>query len=173
MKMHSERNPRSSAARSFKLKDSYISRRLFLCRLFAGWLAGLAGILAYPVARFLAPVEAPEPLFVLLPASDYLSIPPNSTKTFPWGHKMGILMKASDLSFRAFKGVCTHLDCNVSYKPEERRFFCPCHDGWYDEEGRNIAGPPPRPLERLEVQVHEDKLIVHLPGATLPSEVLT
>jgi len=172
MKMHSERNPRRPAAGSFKLKDPYISRRLFLSRLFFGWLMGLAGVLAYPVARFLAPVVAPDPSFVLLPATDYLSIPPNSTKTFPWGHKMGILMKTSDSSLQAFKGVCTHLDCNVTYKPEQRRFFCPCHDGWYDEEGRNIAGPPPRPLERLQVRVQRDKLIVYLPGAVLPPEVL-
>jgi nitrite reductase/ring-hydroxylating ferredoxin subunit len=156
-----------------KLKDSYISRRLFLSRLLAGWLAGLAGFLAYPIARFLAPLEAPEPPFVLLPAQDYLSIPPNSTRGFPWGNKMGVFMKASDRSLRAFKGVCSHLDCNVIYKPEERRFFCACHDGWYDEEGRNIAGPPPRPLERLEVRTQKDKLIVHRPGVSLPPEVLS
>jgi len=154
-----------------KLQDSYISRRLFLSRLLGGWLAGLIGILAYPVARFLAPAEAPEPAFVLLSAKDYLSIPPNSAKAFAWGYKMGIFIKASDRSLRAFKGVCSHMDCNVSYKPEERRFFCACHDGWYDEAGQNIAGPPPRPLERLEVRVEKRKLIVHLPGAVLPPEV--
>lgn len=155
-----------------KLKDSYLSRRDFLFNLLGGWLAGLAAVLAYPVLRYLAPVEAPEPLFVLLPAPEYLAISPNSTKTFPWGHKMGIFMKASDQTLRAFKGTCTHLDCNVSYKSPERRFHCPCHEGWYDEEGRNIAGPPPRPLSRLEVKVQGEKLIIHLPGATLPSEVL-
>lgn len=154
-----------------KFQDSYISRRLFLSRLFGGWLAALTGILAYPVTRFLAPAEAPEPIFVLLSASDYLSIPPNSTKTFAWGHKMGIFMRASDQSLRAFKGVCSHLDCNVTYKPEQHRFFCPCHDGWYDETGKNIAGPPPLPLERLQVLLQRDRLIVHQPGAVLPPEV--
>jgi nitrite reductase/ring-hydroxylating ferredoxin subunit len=155
-----------------KLQDSYISRRTFLSRLFGGWMAGLVALIGYPLAKFVAPVEAPDPLFVLLPASDYLSIAANSTKTFRWGHKMGIFMKAEDQSLRAFKGTCSHLDCNVTYKPEQRRFFCPCHDGWYDEEGRNISGPPPRPLDRLEVQVKGEKLIVHQPGAVLPPEVL-
>ncbi|MDH7500600.1 MAG: Rieske 2Fe-2S domain-containing protein [candidate division NC10 bacterium] len=155
-----------------KLLDSYISRRLFLCRLFGGWLGGLVAVLGYPTTRFLAPAEAPEPPFVLLSARDFLSIPPNSTKTFAWGHKMGIFMKASDQSLRAFKGVCTHMDCNVTYKPEEHRFFCPCHNGWYDEAGVNIAGPPPRPLERLEVRLKKQKLIVHQPGIVLPPEVL-
>jgi len=155
-----------------RLKESYISRRAFLSRLLGGWLAALAGLVVYPVAKYLAPTEAPDPPFILLPASDYLSIPANSTKTFPWGHKMGIFMKATDQSLRAFKGTCSHLDCNVAYKPAERRFFCPCHDGWYDEQGQNIAGPPPRPLDRLEVRVQGEKLIVHQPGVTLPPEVL-
>ena len=155
-----------------KLRDSYISRRTFLSRLFGGWLAALGALIVYPLAKFVAPVEAPDPLFVLLPASDYLLIATNSTKIFRWGHKMGIFMKASDQSLRAFKGTCSHLDCNVTYKPAERRFFCPCHDGWYDDQGRNIAGPPPRPLERLEVQVKGEKLIVYRPGASLPPEVL-
>jgi len=155
-----------------KLKDSYISRRAFLSRLFGGWLTGLVALMAYPLGKFLAPVEAPEPLFILLPANDYLSMAANSTKTFRWGHKMGILMKAQDLSLRAFKGTCSHLDCNVTYKPEAHRFFCPCHDGWYDEQGRNVAGPPPRPLERLEVQLKGKNLIVYRPGAVLPPEVL-
>jgi Rieske Fe-S protein len=155
-----------------KLKDSYISRRIFLSRLFGGWLAALGGFLAYPVARFLAPVEAPDPPYVLLSAGDYLSIPPNSIKIFAWGHKMGIFMKAPDMSLRAFKGTCSHLDCNVSYRPEQQRFFCPCHDGWYDDEGRNVAGPPPRPLDRLQVIVQGEKLVIHSPGVTLPPEVL-
>lgn len=156
-----------------RLRDSLFSRRQFLGRLFAGWLSGLAALLAYPLARFLAPAEEAEPAFVLLSAPDYLAIEPNSAKVFPWGHKMGIFMKASDQSLRAFKGVCTHMDCNVTYKPELHRFHCACHDGWYDEEGVNIAGPPPRPLERLEFRVQGEKLIIYAPGAALPPELRT
>ena len=49
------------------------------------------------------------------------------------------------------KGVCTHMECNVAYRPEEKKFYCACHKGWFDETGKNIAGPPPKPLEFFEV----------------------
>ncbi|HHF43049.1 MAG TPA: plastoquinol--plastocyanin reductase, partial [Candidatus Aminicenantes bacterium] len=60
--------------------------------------------------------------------------------------------------------VCTHLDCNVTYLPEQRKFYCACHDGWYDENGINIAGPPPRPLRRLDVIVEGEKIIIRRKG---------
>jgi isorenieratene synthase len=59
--------------------------------------------------------------------------------------------------------VCTHLDCNVSFVAEQRRFYCACHEGWYDENGLNVAGPPPSPLRRLSVSVEGDMLIVKRP----------
>ncbi|MFQ5721256.1 MAG: ubiquinol-cytochrome c reductase iron-sulfur subunit, partial [Candidatus Aminicenantales bacterium] len=65
-----------------------------------------------------------------------------------------------DNSFLALVGVCTHLSCNVTYLPQQRKFFCACHEGWYDENGINIGGPPPRPLRRLAVKIEGDKLVV-------------
>jgi Rieske Fe-S protein len=61
-------------------------------------------------------------------------------------------------------GVCTHLDCNVTYLPDQRKFFCACHDGWYDEDGIQIAGPPPTPLRKLEVYIEGEELIIRKPG---------
>jgi Rieske Fe-S protein len=52
---------------------------------------------------------------------------------------------------RAFNAVCTHVDCTVRYRPETSDLFCSCHDGVYDLEGRNVSGPPPRPLETYKV----------------------
>ena len=48
---------------------------------------------------------------------------------------------------RAFNAVCTHLQCTVEYRAASQDIFCNCHNGVYDLNGRNIAGPPPRPLE--------------------------
>jgi Rieske Fe-S protein len=34
---------------------------------------------------------------------------------------------------------------------------CPCHEGIFDlATGRNIAGPPPRPLPRVAIEVDGD-----------------
>ncbi len=63
-------------------------------------------------------------------------------------------------SYIAFVGVCTHLDCNVAWLPDQNKFFCACHEGWYDENGVNIAGPPPKPLRRLAVTVEGENLVI-------------
>lgn len=48
---------------------------------------------------------------------------------------------------------CTHMGCVVRWKPGERIYVCPCHDGRYDAEGRVLSGPPPLPLRRVSVSV--------------------
>lgn len=52
---------------------------------------------------------------------------------------------------RAFNAVCTHVDCTVKYRADRQDIFCNCHDGVYDLNGQNVAGPPPRPLEAYRV----------------------
>ena len=146
-----------------KLKHSLFSRRQFLNGLIGGWVGAMLAALVYPIVRFVFPPYK-EPDEVILPYADYKDIPPNSSKIFPWGNKPGILKKNDDGSLMAFVGVCTHLDCNVEYQPEKRKFFCACHDGWYDEFGTNIAGPPPKPLRQLFVSVEGEELIIKKEG---------
>lgn len=67
--------------------------------------------------------------------------------------------------FVAFNGRCTHLGCAYSWRTSgdhAGKFFCPCHDGLYDREGTVLDGPPPRPLDRLDVKVEGDELMVLL-----------
>jgi len=131
--------------------------------LLGGWLAALAGSFLYPVIKLLFP-PTPEPDQVVLPLADYGSVDPGSVKMFSWGSKPGLLKKADDGEMTAFVGVCTHLDCNVTYLPDQKKFFCACHDGWYDENGVNIAGPPPKPLRRLIVAIEGESLIIKKEG---------
>ncbi|MER3425504.1 MAG: menaquinol-cytochrome C reductase, partial [Nitrospiraceae bacterium] len=42
------------------------------------------------------------------------------------------------------------------------QFICPCHQGVFDKTGRNIAGPPPRPLDRFEVVKRGEQLYVNI-----------
>jgi menaquinol-cytochrome c reductase iron-sulfur subunit len=65
--------------------------------------------------------------------------------------------------FVAFNGNCTHLGCAYSWRTQGEhagKFFCPCHDGVYDLEGRVLAGPPPRRLDELETRVENGELQV-------------
>jgi len=97
---------------------------------------------------------------VLLAKTEFGNLEVNEARTFPWGAKPGILKKNDDGSLTAFVAACNPMDCNVSYKPDQRKFFCACHDGWYDEKGINIAGPPPAPLRTLIVTSDEDNIII-------------
>ena len=62
----------------------------------------------------------------------------------------------------ALSAVCTHLGCNVRWRREQSRFACPCHAGFYDEQGNVISGPPPRPLRRLETRLKDGVIEAHI-----------
>ncbi len=146
-----------------KFTHSLFSRRRFLNGLLGGWIAALAASLAYPIIKFVFPPYQ-EPEKVILPLADYQGLAPGAVKNFAWGVKPGFLKKRADGTVLALVGVCTHLDCNVTFLTDQRKFFCACHTGWYDENGINIAGPPPRPLRRLTVVVEGQNLIVKREG---------
>ena len=57
----------------------------------------------------------------------------------------------------AMSAICTHLGCTVNWERNDLEYQCPCHGSIYDALGTNIAGPAPRPLERLEIKVHKNK----------------
>lgn len=147
-----------------KIDSSAITRRTFLNTLFGGWLLAFLGGSAYGLFRFAFPTLGKEPDFVVLKAADFANIPANSTKPFAWGGKLGLLLKKADGSTVAYKGVCTHMECNVVYKPEDKKFYCACHKGWFDENGKNIEGPPPKPLEVFDMQMEGEKLIIARKG---------
>lgn len=63
-----------------------------------------------------------------------------------------------------FSSTCTHLACNVIWNKEKEIFECPCHSGFFDREGRPVAGPPARPLVVMEHKVEEGKLMILMPA---------
>jgi Rieske Fe-S protein len=62
--------------------------------------------------------------------------------------------------FVAMSSICTHLGCRVRWIPEREQFYCPCHDGVFDKEGNVVSGPPPRPLDRYEIKVEDNQLLI-------------
>ena len=56
--------------------------------------------------------------------------------------------------FTVYNGRCTHLGCNYFLDSEKKVFRCPCHTGFFDiPTGAVLGGPPPRPLDTLQVKV--------------------
>lgn len=84
----------------------------------------------------------------------------NSAKIFRFGSRPGLLIMNSDGTYRALSATCTHLACTVQYRSDLRQIWCACHNGIYDLNGRNVSGPPPRPLDVFDVHVRGDEIVV-------------
>jgi Rieske Fe-S protein len=52
------------------------------------------------------------------------------------------------------------LNCTVQFREDMGSLWCACHNGRFDLNGQNVAGPPPRPLEQYAVHVQGDQIIV-------------
>lgn len=48
---------------------------------------------------------------------------------------------------------CPHLGCTVPWNEGEQKFHCPCHGSIYLYNGVRIAGPAPRPMDLMAVNV--------------------
>ena len=135
--------------------DPVAGRRRFL-NWFLGTSAGaLFASIAYPVARFVSPPRVPEASTNQVDAG-LVNDPLFQEKGFKiirFGAEPVIVVKVGDADFRAFSATCTHLDCVVEFQKPESRIWCNCHAGQYDLTGRNVAGPPPRPLTPYKVDL--------------------
>ena len=68
-----------------------------------------------------------------------------------------ILVRSVDGSYHAFGQKCTHLSCPVYFERRHQRLECPCHEGAFDAQtGHVLYGPPPRPLDKISLEVREN-----------------
>jgi Rieske Fe-S protein len=65
-------------------------------------------------------------------------------------------------SYFVLSNVCTHLKCRVRWEDARQAFFCPCHDGMFDIDGKVISGPPPRPLDRFAHKVEAGRMVIRV-----------
>lgn len=72
------------------------------------------------------------------------------------------VVRSADGNILVLSNVCTHLACRVNWKDDLGQYACPCHDGFFAEDGAVISGPPPKPLARFETKVEDGVLYVHL-----------
>lgn len=135
-------------------------------RRFLNWLLGTAagGLLVsvlYPLVRYIVPPASAEAVTNAVTLKiDPQSVAPNSGQIFKFGNEPGILIRTPSGDLRAFSAVCTHLACTVQYRSDLAHIWCACHNGHYDLNGANIAGPPPRPLERYDLRVVDHEVRV-------------
>lgn len=110
-----------------------------------GWLASTRGGEAFPRVR----VEG----------ARSLEVGESLVFTYPVPTERCLLVRTGESEFVAFSQKCTHLACAVVPEPEHDRFHCPCHAGYFDlKSGHPLAGPPRRPLPKIELEVTEDAI---------------
>ena len=137
-------------------------RRKFL-NWFLGTTAGAFFVsVTYPVSRYLIPPEVEESTA----STVTLPIKPNDVKVntgqiFRFGSQPAILIKDANGEMKAFSAVCTHLACIVQFRSDISQIWCACHNGHFDLNGRNVEGPPPKPLEQFVVNVRADQIVIN------------
>jgi Rieske Fe-S protein len=136
------------------------ARRGFVEVLLGGGLAASVISFVYPVLRYLVPPAVPNLGGDEIVACKVGDLRPNSAKIFRFGSRPGLVLLTAEGQYRALSAVCTHLGCTVQYRNDTRQIWCACHNGRYDLSGRNISGPPPRPLEDFEVHIRGTEVVV-------------
>src|SRR4051794_30950630 len=68
--------------------------------------------------------------------------------------------KLPDNKVVAFGPQCTHLGCAYHWDENKTEFICPCHSSIFSLDGKVVAGPAPRPLDRYETRVEGNKLML-------------
>ncbi len=121
-------------------------------------------------AGALADLPSDQPVRVDLVAAD---------ATDAWLHKTAAplgavyLMKGADGQPKCLSSVCPHLGCFVEWEAEKKHFACPCHNSAFDMAGAHTAGPSPRGMDPLEVEVVDGRVkvrwarfVTNTPGRT-------
>ena len=134
-------------------------RRLVEILLGSGLLASIVSFV-YPVLRYLVPPAVPDLGGDEIVACKVGELRANASKIFRFGNRPALLLLTAEGEYRAMSATCTHLSCTVQYRNDVRQIWCACHNGFYDLNGRNVAGPPPRPLEIYKVHVRGDEVVV-------------
>ena len=134
-------------------------RRVIEILLGGGLIASFASFL-YPVLRYLVPPAVADLGGDEIVAAKLTELKANSAKIFRFGSRPGLLIMNSDGTYRALSATCTHLACTVQYRSDLRQIWCACHNGIYDLNGRNVSGPPPRPLDVFDVHVRGDEIVI-------------
>lgn len=138
--------------------DQHVARRdfaKFLVLTSGAFVAGQAWI----AAQHLVKKNRPVPGRAAIARASEFPAGASSMFSYPGEHDPCLLIRLEDGSFVAYSQACTHLSCAVVPRVAEGILHCPCHEGYFDiRTGRNIAGPPPRPLPRIQLEIRGDEI---------------
>ncbi|MHB8068886.1 MAG: 2Fe-2S iron-sulfur cluster-binding protein [Desulfobaccales bacterium] len=152
---------------------SATDRRTFLCQVGVGLLGAGAALIVGGVAATTAVghIAKADKIWLRAASLDQIPLGDITTLMLRYDLKNGlytqksevpVLVSRTDRGVICFKASCTHLGCMVKWDALAGRFRCACHGGIFDREGKVLAGPPPRPLDRYRFKVDSGHLIVEV-----------
>ena len=141
-------------------KPGMKNRRDFLKYLLGVGVFGFAAAIIYPVLSYLKPPKQSEVEVTSVNAGKLADFPKDSGKIIRFGNKPVILVRSADGNLHALSAECTHLGCTVQFRKDLDLIWCACHNGKYDLNGKNISGPPPRPLAPYNVIVKAGEIFI-------------
>lgn len=136
-------------------------------------LVGGYGMFAWLSARFMLPPTTGR--FSQLFVTRVSEVPSGGTLLYrtPDGRTVNITRRATTgaaTDFIALSSTCPHLGCQVRWEAQNERYFCPCHNGTFDTEGKGTGGPPGeagQSLPRYGLLVEKGLLYILVPAEQL------
>jgi len=142
--------------------EGQYTRRDFLMLMGWGWLSAALGGMGLGLLRYLFPnmLYEPNPTFKAGKPGEYPLDQGQDTVYDRWQTEQRVWIVSRQDGIYAFEAKCTHLGCTPRWEKASGRFKCPCHGSNFDIEGDVVAGPAPKPLYRLNIQIAGDGQLV-------------
>lgn len=152
--------PAATAAAPASPAPDRDTRRRFLDRAASLSGVGLAIAAGYPAFRFVTPLPQEHDSAGSLSLGAASAFPLDSSRTVRFGGEPVVVVRDKQGAFHALSALCPHLQCIVAYQPGAGVVTCGCHQGSFALSGKNIAGPPPRPLKTFPIGLVGDEVIL-------------
>jgi Rieske Fe-S protein len=139
----------------------------------AAGLAGSYGLLAWVGARFMLPAQIGRMHELFVGRVSELAIDSTLLYQTPDGRAVNITRRGTAGTaedFVALSSTCPHLGCQVRWEGQNNRYFCPCHNGTFDGQGKATGGPPGDAglsLPRYPLTVQKGLLYIQVPAEQL------
>jgi len=161
-----------------------VQKRNFIVGLTAAFMGLLTFCLTIPLVSYLIPSNEGSdekfekvPNFPAIPTGvptkmTFESIDKQAFITNNVVYDIWVIKHAADKA-TVYSPLCPHLNCRYTFYPNKEQFACPCHGSVFNESGKCIGGPAPRPLDTLPYKIQGGELFVQwqLYKAAIPEKV--
>ncbi|MBK7997043.1 MAG: ubiquinol-cytochrome c reductase iron-sulfur subunit [Blastocatellia bacterium] len=138
-------------------QDNYVARRDFTKFLTLTSFAFVAGQFWIGIKSLFQKQKLP--LIKQVTKVNEIKVGESKVFSYPLPEDKCVLVRLDEQNFVAYNQACTHLSCPVIPDPKADCLRCPCHQGLFDlKTGRPMAGPPRRPLPRIQLEIREGQI---------------